>query len=146
MRMVDYVPSYASHLRQNGFTDQLRRKGKDVISFPINPNRPDGGYEEIKALAEWLRTLPRPIAAMAAFDQRAAHLLEAAQRCGVKVTPPPPLTALVPSRQDSLQGVHTPWLRGYIPLGFGGVYPLASGVYTPSPWGCIPLGLGGIYP
>lgn len=49
-------PSYASHLRQNGFTDQLRRKGKDVISFPINPNRPDGGYEEIKALAEWLRT------------------------------------------------------------------------------------------
>lgn len=78
-------PSYASHLRQNGFTDQLRRKGKDVIAFPIDPNRQDGGYEEIKALAEWLRTIPRPIAAMAAFDQRAAHLLEAAQRCGVKV-------------------------------------------------------------
>ena len=78
-------PSYASHLRQNGFTDQLRRKDKDVIAFHIDPNRQDGSYEEIKALAEWQRTIPRPIAAMAAFDQRAAHLLEAAQRCGVKV-------------------------------------------------------------
>ena len=78
-------PSYASHLRQNGFTDRLRRKGIEVKAFPIDPNRLDGGYEEIKALGEWLRTLPKPIAAMAAFDQRASHLLEAAQRCGVKV-------------------------------------------------------------
>ena len=78
-------PSYASHLRQSGFTDRLRRKGIEVKAFPIDPNRLDGGYEEIKALGEWLRTLPKPIAAMAAFDQRASHLLEAAQRCGVKV-------------------------------------------------------------
>ena len=78
-------PSYASHLRQSGFTDRLRRKGIEVKAFPIDPNRLDGGYEEIKALGEWLPTLPKPIAAMAAFDQRASHLIEAAQRCGVKV-------------------------------------------------------------
>ena len=78
-------PSYASHLRQCGFTDRLRRKGKGVLTFPIVPNRLDGGYEEIMALAGWLNTLPKPIAAMAAFDQRASHLLEAAQRCGMKV-------------------------------------------------------------
>lgn len=78
-------PSYASHLRQRGFTDRLRQKGIAVLPFPIDPDRLDGGYEEIKSLAEWLRTLPKPIAAMAAFDQRASHLLEAAQRCGLKV-------------------------------------------------------------
>ena len=78
-------PSYASHLRQGGFTDRLRQKGIAVRAFPIDPSRLDGGYEEIKSLAEWLRTLPKPIAAMAAFDQRAAHLLEAAQLCGLKV-------------------------------------------------------------
>ena len=78
-------PSYASHLRQCGFTDRLRQKGITVLQFPINPNRLDGGYGEIKSLTEWLRTLPKPIAAMAAFDQRASHLLEAAQRCRLKV-------------------------------------------------------------
>ncbi|MDY6418366.1 MAG: substrate-binding domain-containing protein [Bacteroidales bacterium] len=78
-------PSYASHLRQHGFTDRLRQKGIAVRMFPIDPSRLDGGYEEIKSLAEWLRALPKPIAAMAAFDQRAAHLLEAAQLCGLKV-------------------------------------------------------------
>lgn len=78
-------PSYASHLRQDGFTDRLRRKGIDVLSFPIDPDRLDGGYEEIQTLAKWLRTLPKPIAAMTAFDQRASHLLEAAQTCGLKV-------------------------------------------------------------
>ena len=78
-------PSYASHLRQCGFTDRLRQKGIAVLPFPIDPDRLDGGYGEIKSLAEWLRTLPKPIAAMAAFDQRASHLLEAAQRCGLKV-------------------------------------------------------------
>ena len=78
-------PSYASHLRQQGFTDRLRQKGIAVRMFPIDPSRLDGGYEEIKSLAEWLRTLPKPIAAMAAFDQRASHLLEAAQLCGLKV-------------------------------------------------------------
>lgn len=78
-------PSYASHLRQRGFTDRMLQKGIAVKSFPIDPNRLDGGYDEIKALAEWLRTLSKPIAAMAAFDQRASHLLEAAQLCGMKV-------------------------------------------------------------
>ena len=78
-------PSYASHLRQSGFSDQLRKKGIEVKVFPIDQNRLDGGYEEIKLLCEWLRTLPKPIAAMAAFDQRASHLLEAAQQCGVRV-------------------------------------------------------------
>ena len=78
-------PSYASHLRQSGFTARLRRNGIEVKVFPIDHNRLDGGYDEIVALDEWLRALPRPIAAMAAFDQRASHLLEAAQKCGVKV-------------------------------------------------------------
>ncbi len=78
-------PSYASDLRQSGFIKRMGSKGIEVQSFPIDPDRMDGGYEEIQAMTHWLRGLPRPIAAMAAFDQRAVPLLEAAQICGLKV-------------------------------------------------------------
>ena len=43
-------------------------------------------------------------------------------------------------------GVYTPWLRGYIPLRLGGVYPWGSGVYTLEARGCIPFRLGGVHP
>ena len=78
-------PSYASEQRLAGFTSRMAAKGIEVQLFPINPERLDGGYEEIQALSKWLKTLPRPIAAMAAFDQRAATLLEAAQASGIAV-------------------------------------------------------------
>ncbi len=78
-------PSYASDLRKMGYRDRLGEKGIEVREFPIDPARMDGGYEEVQAMAAWLKGLPKPIAAMAAFDARAVPLLEAAQEGGVRV-------------------------------------------------------------
>lgn len=51
-------------------------------SMPLSP---EGSEADISALAEWIASLPKPAAVMAACDRRALHAIAAAKRAGVKI-------------------------------------------------------------
>jgi len=78
-------PSYASDLRLEGFANELSSQGKKVTVFPPVASRADGSVDDTRALVDWLSGLPRPAVLLAAFDQRALHVMEAASLAGLKV-------------------------------------------------------------
>jgi len=78
-------PSYASDLREEGFRHELARRGVTPTVFPPVLSRTDGSTDEITGLATWLKGLPKPIALMAAYDQRALHVMEAAHLSGLRI-------------------------------------------------------------
>ena len=90
----------AAHLESQGPFQSLGFVGADycparaeAFRATLSPSHGDirvyepriQGDSGVAALAEWLRTLPRPSAVMAAWDDVALRVLEAAERAGMRV-------------------------------------------------------------
>ena len=80
-----FVPSNNSDdwsaARQKGFLDSFRTAAKSTFRSVAEP----GSDKDIAALADWLLTLPKPTAIMAAWDMRAVHVLSACRLAHLKV-------------------------------------------------------------
>ena len=80
-----FVPSDAdddwSAAREAGFLGNFRDAEKSVFRPVAEP----GSDRDIAALADWLKSLPKPAAVMAAWDMRAVHVLSACRLARQKV-------------------------------------------------------------
>lgn len=73
------------HDRLESFAAVLHQAGFKVENYEGH-RRPDRtGRSDQRLLASWLRSLPKPVGIMAANDERALELLEAAQSAGIHV-------------------------------------------------------------
>ncbi len=74
--------------RQRGaeFKDCLAAKGRRCLDFaePAGAAKP-GSDAEIRAIARWLKGLPKPVGVFACYDGRALQVLEACQLLGLQV-------------------------------------------------------------
>lgn len=82
-----YVPEsiglYWSDLRRKGFTEELRKNGKEVFVFSSPFSQHSANYTH--RLSAWLKALPKPAAIMAAYDGLSRILLEACAVSHIKV-------------------------------------------------------------
>ncbi len=82
---VGFVPSNNSDdwsaAREKGFLDSFRAVVKSTFRAVAEP----GSDKDIAALADWLKSLPKPAAVMAAWDMRAIHVLSARRIARQKV-------------------------------------------------------------
>lgn len=72
------IPYYCSILRREGFAAHLAKHGIQAGNFAETPYS-DGSSEDIQALQNWLKTIPKPAAIMVVHDLRATHVLKAAE-------------------------------------------------------------------
>jgi len=75
-----------SNQRRQGFTDRIARAGFDVIAY----GRPRSGRRrswenEQSLLADWIKSLPRPVGMMACIDERAQDIAEVAKLVGLRI-------------------------------------------------------------
>jgi len=70
-----------SAARERGFLSNIRVDDKSTFHSTEEP----GSDADIAALADWLKSLPRPTAVMAAWDMRAVHALSACRLARLKV-------------------------------------------------------------
>ena len=82
--VCENVRNSCSTLRLEGFKRQLGLRRESVFVYPPQ-SCPDGSEEDIAALTEWLRRLPKPAAVMAVFDLRATQVMEAARRTAIEI-------------------------------------------------------------
>ena len=79
-----FVPSHPSDdwsaARERGFLDAFG----DVAKSTFRPVAEPGSDRDSAALAEWLASLPKPTAIMAAWDMRAVHVLNACRTARLK--------------------------------------------------------------
>jgi len=73
-----------SREREQSFKAVLAEEGRSVRTFPGTRAQP-GSDADIRALAAWLRKLPKPIGLFACFDGRAQQVLEACQLAEIPV-------------------------------------------------------------
>lgn len=82
---VGFVPSNNSDdwsaAREKGFLDSFRAVVKSTFRAVAEP----GSDKDIAELADWLKSLPKPTAIMAAWDMRAVHVLSACRLAHLKV-------------------------------------------------------------
>lgn len=97
-RSVDHF-NYVSVLRERGFRAELKDTANDVHTYTTAEGVTRGSYDDITALGEWLKALPKPAAVMAAHDQRAVHVIEAATASGLRI---PDEIALIGVDNDEL--------------------------------------------
>ena len=72
-----------SEARQRFFRAALRDMGMDLDVFAAGSAT--SWLEQERALAAWLKSLPKPCGVWAAFDQRAKHVLDACRLAGISV-------------------------------------------------------------
>ncbi|NLC80348.1 MAG: substrate-binding domain-containing protein, partial [Lentisphaerae bacterium] len=115
-RSYGYVPCldrrYWSLLREKGFRSQLRRvKGPDVRVFRHSPDA--GAKQDQEELSAWLTSLPKPAAVMAAYDDRATNVIEAAARAGIAM--PESLNVIGVDNDELLCDFTSPMLTSIMP-------------------------------
>ncbi len=72
--------------RARGFADRVAEQGFSCEIYPdLSPNERDDFGLERKRLRAWLKRLPKPVALMAARDQRARQILETCMDEGISV-------------------------------------------------------------
>lgn len=86
-RSFGFVPSvertYWSLLREKGFRSFLRQKGVRTSIFKSDTLGTDP--QKSNKIKDWLSSLPKPAALMAAFDERAIEILSACNEAKIKV-------------------------------------------------------------
>lgn len=106
LRAYGFVPntsrSYWSLLRQKGFSAQLREK-----SLPVNL------FDAKLPLREWIESLPKPAAVMAAFDERAMDVLTACDEAGIHV--PKQIAVIGVDDDELLCNFSSPLLTSILP-------------------------------
>lgn len=115
-RSYGFVPCldrrYWSLLREKGFRSQLRRvKGADVRVFRQSPDT--GAKKDQDELSAWLTRLPKPAAVMAAYDDRATTVIEAAARAGIAM--PESLNVIGVDNDELLCDFTSPMLTSIMP-------------------------------
>ncbi|NLN02059.1 MAG: substrate-binding domain-containing protein [Lentisphaerae bacterium] len=115
-RSYGYVPCldrrYWSLLREKGFRSQLRRvKDSDVRVFRHSPDT--GAKKDQDELSAWLTSLPKPAAVMAAYDDRATNVIEAAARAGIAM--PENLNVIGVDNDELLCDFTSPMLTSIMP-------------------------------
>lgn len=78
------IPYYCSTLRLEGFRNYLSHRALQTVEYK-SPSVTDGSLQDIAAIGNWLKSLPKPAAVMAVHDIRATHVLEAALNAKIKV-------------------------------------------------------------
>jgi len=93
--------------RREVFVDVVKRAGFATAVYAWPRLRADQARNrEQKALARWLKTLPRPCGIMASNDQRARHVLEAARLADLRV--PDDLAVIGVDDDETLCELSTP--------------------------------------
>ena len=93
--------------RRDVFADVVKRAGFEAVVYAWPRRRADRARgREQKALARWLKSLPRPVGIMASNDQRARHVLEAARLAGLRV--PDDLAVIGVDDDETLCELSTP--------------------------------------
>lgn len=64
------------------FAERVRREGFRHEAFPLRQRAPEA---EVRALAAWLRRLPRPVGVLACYDIRGQQVLEACHHANLRV-------------------------------------------------------------
>jgi LacI family transcriptional regulator len=83
-RLIEAEGFSCSTFRPEGHgIDGVNGSGKRDKVAP--PAAPDTWEQEQAQLAEWLKSLPRPVGVMAANDERGLQVLDACRRCGARV-------------------------------------------------------------
>lgn len=93
--------------RRDVFADVVKRAGFEAVIYAWPRRRVDRARgREQKALARWLKSLPRPVGIMASNDQRARHVIEAARLAGLRV--PDDLAVIGVDDDETLCELSTP--------------------------------------
>ena len=77
--------NYCTDARERGFCDQLAALGKQAQVYRKPPATSADSLEEVRAIADWLTTLPKPAAVMAVHDLKATTVIEAAHLAKIRV-------------------------------------------------------------
>jgi LacI family transcriptional regulator len=112
--------------RRDGFVEALRLAGHECtvfdVEFPLGTT-PLWVKHQIARLADWLRTLPKPIGLMACIDLRARHLVDAAHAANILV---PEGVAILGTNNDTIRCELTfPALSSVAPNAFQSGYRAA---------------------
>lgn len=81
----DAGANYTYTCRERGFLSFLRDKSSDTYVYRTAEGVDLGSMADIEMLAEWLKSLPKPAAVMAAHDVPATHVIEAAELAGIRI-------------------------------------------------------------
>lgn len=80
----NYVPWSAS--RGKSFGDRIRKAGYKIHYYQPSLSSKNSVWErEQKQLADWVKSLPKPIAVMACHDVRARHIIEACRGGNINI-------------------------------------------------------------
>ncbi len=71
-----------AELRGTFLQARAAKEGRSVHLFPIEERTPEA---DLRALAKWLRDLPKPVGVLACYDIRGQEVLQAAQEAGLRV-------------------------------------------------------------
>jgi len=75
-----------SRERAEGFEERIQEAGFNVHYYEHKgPGAPDLWYYKPSAVAEWLKSLPQPIALMTCDDNQGQHIAEAAKHAGIRI-------------------------------------------------------------
>ncbi|MHC4721915.1 MAG: XylR family transcriptional regulator, partial [Planctomycetota bacterium] len=89
-----------SQQRKEGFCERIQQAKFKCHIYPEPRLKKDNVWEKERvALANWLRTLPKPVGLMACNDERACELIEAAHLAGVAI---PEEMAVIGADNDEL--------------------------------------------
>jgi LacI family transcriptional regulator len=89
--------------RRDGFIEALRLTGRDCEVFDVDypgDYTPFWDTQQINALVDWLRRLPRPVGIMACNDLRAHQIISAAHAAGILV---PEEVAVLGANNESIR-------------------------------------------
>lgn len=93
--------------RRKAFAEAAKTAGVPSSAYPWPARAADRAWaREQKSLARWLTQLPRPAGVMAANDQRARHVLEAARVAAIRV--PDDLAVIGVDNDETLCELSTP--------------------------------------
>ena len=81
----DAEANYTYTCREKGFLSFLKEKSGDAHVYRTAEGVDLGSLADIAMLAEWLKSLPKPAAVMAAHDVPATHVVEAAELAGIRI-------------------------------------------------------------
>lgn len=73
-----------SALRGESYRRRLSEAGFTCHTYPLPANAPDGP-DDTQRLAVWLKTLPKPVALLAAMDSRAHQIIDLCEEAGLRV-------------------------------------------------------------
>jgi LacI family transcriptional regulator len=90
--------AYWSQTRSQRFCETIAQAGHKTYLFKSgNQRRKPSWNQELRAIASWLRSVPKPFAVMACNDTRARHVIEACKEASLKV---PEEVAIIGANND----------------------------------------------